>query len=67
MNKQEKIKAMYFNEKHKQKEIAEKLNVSNQYVSKTLLKDNRYKAEKEQQTILKIKEKSKAMTQNMNI
>ena len=29
MNKQEKIKAMYFNEKHKQKEIAKKLNVSN--------------------------------------
>lgn len=48
MNKQEKIKVMYFNEKYKQKEIAEKLNVSNQYVSKTLLKDNRYKAEKEQ-------------------
>lgn len=52
MNKQEKIKTMYFNEKYKQKEIAEKLNVSNQYVSRTLLNDNRYKTEKEQRKML---------------
>ncbi len=52
MNKQEKIKTMYFNKKYKQKEIAEKLKVSNQYVSKTLLKDKRYKAEKERRKII---------------
>lgn len=80
MNKQEKIKTMYFNERYKPKEIAEKLNVSNQYVSRTLLNDNRYKTEKEQrkmlskkdidkgqQTILRTKECPEILTQNMNI
>lgn len=52
MKRQEKIKAMYFYEKYNQKEIAKKLNVSSQYVSKTLLKDKRYKAEKEQRKII---------------
>lgn len=48
MDKQEKIKELYFKEKYKQKEIAELLNVSNKYVSKVLIKDYRYKNEKEQ-------------------
>ena len=47
MNKQEKIKQLYFNEKYNQKEIAKVLDVSYQYVSKVLLSDIRYKEEKE--------------------
>lgn len=75
MNRQEKIKEMYFNEKYNQKEIAKKLNVSSQYVSKILLSDDRYKAEKEPRKIIskerhrqstidyiKNKRKTKAMT-----
>lgn len=48
MDKQEKIKELYFKEKYKQKEIAELLNISNKYVSKVLINDYRYKNEKEQ-------------------
>lgn len=45
-NKQEKIKALYFDGNYKQYEIAEMLNTSNKYVSRILLKDSRYKEEK---------------------
>lgn len=47
MNKQEKIKELYFDEKYKQKDIASILNLSRQYISKVLLQDSRYKEEKE--------------------
>ena len=47
MEKQEKIKELYFEYKYNQKEISEILGISNKYVSKVLLKDSRYKEEKE--------------------
>lgn len=47
MLKQDKVKELYFDKKYKQIEIAKELNVSNKYVSKILLKDIRYKKEKE--------------------
>ena len=47
MSKQELIKQLYFNHNYKQVDIAEELNVSTKYVSKVLLKDERYKEEKE--------------------
>ena len=47
MKKQERIKELYFNEKYKQKDIANMLNLSSQYVSKVLLQDSRYGEEKE--------------------
>lgn len=47
MIKQELIKQLYFNHKYKQVDIAKELNVSTKYVSKILLKDERYKEEKE--------------------
>ena len=48
MNKQERIKELYFNKKYTQKKIAEILNTSTKYVSRILLNDDRYKNEKEQ-------------------
>lgn len=61
MKKQETIKELYFNEEYNQKEIAEKLNVSNKYVSKVLLNDDRYKKEKERRKMLS-KKKHKQKT-----
>lgn len=61
MKKQEIIKELYFSEKYNQKCIAEKLNVSNKYVSKVLLNDNRYKEEKERRKMLS-KKKHKQRT-----
>lgn len=52
MKKQEIIKELYFIKKYNQQEIAEELNVSYQYVSKVLLKDVRYKEEKEKRKLL---------------
>ena len=52
MEKQEKIKELYFEYKYNQKEISEILGISNKYVSKVLLKDSRYKEEKEKRKIL---------------
>lgn len=43
----EMILDLYFNKKLKQKEIAEKLNISKGKVSKTLSKDNRFYSEKQ--------------------
>lgn len=48
MNKQERIKELYFNKEYTQKKIAEILNTSTKYVSRILLNDDRYKNEKEQ-------------------
>lgn len=48
MNKQERIKELYFNKKYTQKKIAEILNTSTKYVGRILLNDDRYKNEKEQ-------------------
>ena len=52
MEKQEKIKELYFECKYNQKEISEILGISNKYVSKVLLKDSRYKEEKEKRKLL---------------
>ena len=52
MEKQEKIKELYFEYKYNQKEISEILGISNKYVSKVLLKDSRYKEEKEKRKLL---------------
>ena len=51
MEKQEKIKELYFEYKYNQKEISEILGISNKYVSKVLLKDSRYKEEKEKHPV----------------
>lgn len=47
MLKQDIIKELYFDYQYKQIEIARKLNVSTKYISKVLIKDSRYKDEKE--------------------
>ena len=52
MEKQEKIKELYFECKYNQKEISAILGISNKYVSKVLLKDSRYKEEKEKRKLL---------------
>lgn len=62
MKKQERIKELYFNENYKQKDIANMLNLSSQYVSKVLLQDSRYKKEKE-----KRKRESKQRHKNKTI
>lgn len=62
MKKQERIKELYFNENYKQKDIANMLNLSSQYVSKVLLQDSRYKKEKE-----KRKKESKQRHKNKTI
>lgn len=62
MEKQERIKELYFNENYKQKDIANMLNLSSQYVSKVLLQDSRYKKEKE-----KRKKESKQRHKNKTI
>lgn len=59
MGKQGKIKELYFNNKYSQKDIAKELNVSAQYVSKVLLKDDRYKKEKNNRKALNNKEHTK--------
>lgn len=46
MNKKEQILDLYFNKHLKQTEIAEKVNVSQQYISKIIKKDERYENEK---------------------
>ena len=52
MNKQERIKELYFIEKYNQQAISQELSVSYQYVSKVLLSDIRYKEEKEKRKLL---------------
>ena len=47
MLKQDRVKELYFDYQYKQIEIAKELNVSSKYVSKILIKDSRYKEEKE--------------------
>ena len=42
MNNIENISKMYFIDRMKQKDIAAKLNVSPQYISKVIKQDNRY-------------------------
>ena len=51
MNKKEKIKDLYFNYNYTQTEIAEELNVSNQYISKILKNEPNYLEVKEQRKI----------------
>ena len=46
MNKKEQILDLYFNEHLKQTEIVEKVNASQQYISKIIKKDKRYEDEK---------------------
>ena len=46
MNKKEKILDLYFNKHLLQEEIAKQLDVSQQYISKTIKKDERYLSEK---------------------
>lgn len=47
MLKQDRVKKLYFDYEYKQIEIAKELNVSSKYVSKILIQDTRYEAEKE--------------------
>ena len=47
MNNIENISKMYFIDRMKQKDIAAKLNVSPQYISKVIKQDNRYNSEKQ--------------------
>ena len=63
MNKQELIKELYFEKKYNQKDIAYILNITKQYVSKVLIKDDRYKAEKERRKKIN-KEKHIEYTKN---
>lgn len=58
MEKQQKIKDLYFNKKYAQTQIAKELNVSNQYVSKILKKEPKY---------LEVKEQRKQINQRKNI
>ena len=46
LDKKEQILDLYFNKHLKQKQIAEKLNCTQQYVSKIIKKDERYQSEK---------------------
>ena len=46
MDKKEQILDLYFNKHLKQTEIAEKVNASQQYISKIIKKDGRYENEK---------------------
>ena len=46
LNKKEQILDLYFNEHLKQTEIVEKVNASQQYISKIIKKDKRYEDEK---------------------
>ena len=50
MTREEEIFFLYFEEKLKQKEIAEKLKISKYIVSRTLNKNEKYKKEKERRT-----------------
>ena len=59
MNKQERIKELYFIEKYNQQAISQELNVSYQYVSKVLLSDVRYKEEKEKRKLSNQKKHTK--------
>lgn len=62
MKNHDMIKQLYFKEKYNQTEIANKLNISNKYVSKVLNKDSRYKPEKERRKELsKNKHKDKTI------
>lgn len=62
MKNHDMIKQLYFKEKYNQTEIANKLNISNKYVSKVLNKDSRYKPEKERRKELsKNKHKKKTI------
>lgn len=58
MEKQQKIKDLYFNKNYAQTQIAKELNVSNQYVSKILKKEPKY---------LEVKEQRKQINQRKNI
>lgn len=67
MNNKEKILDLYFNQHLQQIEIAKKLNVTKQYVSKTVNQDSRAKEEKEnrkQQNVEKRQEYMKSYFQN---
>ena len=55
MERNEIIVELYFVNKMKQKEIAEKLNISKYIVSRVISKDPRYKDEKEQRKQISIK------------
>lgn len=55
MGRNEIIVELYFTQNMKQKEIAEKLNISKYIVSRTLAKDSRYKQEKERRKEISIK------------
>lgn len=46
MDKKEQILDLYFSKHLKQKEIADRIDVSQQYISKTVKKDERYEQEK---------------------
>lgn len=58
MEKQQKIKDLYFNKNYTQTQIAKELNVSNQYVSKILKKEPKY---------LEVKEQRKQINQRKNV
>lgn len=55
MDKKEQILDLYFNKHLKQKQIAETLNCTQQYVSKIIKKDERYQTEKTLGNLLMLK------------
>lgn len=63
MNKKEKIKDLFFNYNYTQTEIAKKINVSNQYISKILKTDPNYLKVKKQRMIAN-EEKNNKETKN---
>ena len=64
MNKKEKIKDLFFNYNYTQTEIAKKINVSNQYISKILKTDPNYLKVKKQRMIANEKKLYKATKKN---
>lgn len=58
MDKQEKIKKLYFEKNYTQTQIAKELDISNQYISKILKSDPKY---------LKVKEQRKQMNHQKNV
>lgn len=55
MDKKEQILDLYFNKHLKQTEIAEKVNASQQYISKIIKKDGRYENEKSSKKFVMLK------------
>lgn len=63
MSNKDKICDLFYNKHQKQQEIANTLGISQQYVSKVIKEDQRYKQEKEQRHTQHIKQRQIKQTQ----